>query len=104
MRCKGDRQRRVDPSQLLDHDRVSDRVGTRTAVLLRDRHPHQPEVGKLRDEVVREPLLEVELGCDRSHAFARERAHGLADELLLLGEVEVQAARRDASSAISRTP
>ena len=42
--------------------RVRHGVGARAAVLLRDRHAHQPELGHLRDELVREPLLAVELG------------------------------------------
>ena len=104
MRRDRDRDRRVDPRQLLDDDRVRDRVGAGAAVLLGDRHPHQAELGELRDELVGEALLAVELGRDGRDALARELAHGLADELLLLGEVEVQAARRDASSAMSRTP
>ena len=104
MRRERDRDRGVDPRQLLDDDRVRDRVGAGAAVLLRDRHPHQAELGELRDELVGEALLAVELGRDRRHALARERAHGVADELLLFGEVEVQAASCDASSAMSRTP
>jgi hypothetical protein len=51
--------------QLLDRDRVRERVGARAAVLLGDRHAHQPELGQLRDELVREAVLAVELGGDR---------------------------------------
>ena len=80
------------------------RVGAGAAVLLGDRHPHQAELGELRDELVGESLLTVELGGDGRDALARELAHRVADELLLLGEVEVQAASFVASSAISLTP
>ncbi len=94
----------VDAGQLLDRDRVRERVGAGAAVLLGDRHPHQAEAGQLLDEVVREALLTVELCRDGGDAVAREPAHGVANELLLLGELEVQADRRDASSAMRRTP
>ena len=42
-----DRDRRVDPRQLLDRDRIRDGVGARAAVLLGDRHPHQAELAEL---------------------------------------------------------
>ena len=69
-----------------------------------NRHAHEPERRQLRNEVVGETLLAVELRRDRRDSIAREFAHGLADELLLLGEVEVQAASCVPSSAISLTP
>ena len=99
-----DRDRRVDPRQLLDRDRVGERVGAGAAVLLRDRHAHQPELGELRDELVREAVLAVELRGDRRDPLLRELANGRADELVLGREVEVHAERRVASSTISRTP
>ena len=99
-----DRHRRVDPGQLLDRDRVRERVAAAAAVLLGDRDPHQPELGHLGDELVREAVLAVELLGDRRDLLDRERAHRVADQLVLGREVEVHAARRAASSAISRTP
>ena len=101
-----DRDRRVDPRQLLDRDRVRERVGARAAVLLGHGHAHQPELGQLRDELVREAVLAVELGGDRSDTLLRELADGRADELVLGREVEVHdsADRREASSTIRRTP
>src|SRR5207302_1361115 len=99
-----DRDRGVDPGQLLDGDRVRKRVGPRAAVLLGDRHPHQPELGELRHEVVGKAVLAVELRGYRRDLFLRELADGAADELVLGREVEVHAARREASSTISRTP
>ena len=92
MRGDGDRDRRVDPRQLLDHDRVRDRVGAGTPVFLGDRHAHQPELGELRDELVGEAGLPVELFGDRRDALLRELANGGADEFVLLGQVEVHAA------------
>ena len=104
VRRQRDRQRRVDPSQLLDGDRVRERVAAGAAVLLGDGDPHQPELGELGDELVREPVLAVELRGHRRHALERELAHGAADQLVLGREVEVHAASRVASSASSRTP
>ncbi len=66
--------------------------------------PISPSSASLGDELVREALLAVELLGERRDAFLRELAHGVADQLVLLGEVEVHAVRREASSAISRTP
>ena len=99
-----DRDRRVDPRQLLDRDRVGERVGAGAAVLLGDRHAHQPELGELRDELVREAVLAVELLGGRRDPLLGELANGGADELVLGREVEVHAERRVASSTISRTP
>jgi hypothetical protein len=104
VRGDGDRDRGVDPRQLFDGDRVRDRVGAGAAVLLGNRHPHQPELGQLGDEVVGEPVLPVELSCDRSDPRLRELAHGLTDELLLRRQVEVQVDSLSASSQIRRTP
>ena len=84
-----DRDRRVDPRQLLDRDRVRERVGAAAAVLLGDRHPHQPELGQLGDELVREALLAVELLGDRRDPLERELPHRVADQLVLRSEIEV---------------
>ena len=91
MRRDGDRDRRVDPGQLLDRERVGDGVAAGAAVLLRDRQAHQPELAELGDELVREARLAVELLGHRRHLLPRELAHGVADELLLLREIEVHA-------------
>ena len=59
------------------------------AVLLRERDAHQPQLAELRDDLVGEPLLAVELLGDRRHLLAREVPHGGLDQLLLGAEVEV---------------
>ena len=104
MRCHRDRNGGVHAGQLLDGDRVRKRVGAGAAVLLRNRHAHQAELGHAGDELVGKAALAVELLGDGRYAFAREVAHRRANELVLLVEIEVQALRRWASSAISRTP
>ena len=104
VRRDGDRDRRIDARQLLDRDRVRERVGARAAVLLRDRHAHQPELGELGHQLVREAFLAVELLGDGRDLLQRELAHRVAQQLVLRFEVEVHAANLCASSTISRTP
>ena len=48
-----------------------------------------PSVRELGDELVREARFEVELLGDGLDALPRERAHGVADQLLLGREIEV---------------
>ena len=83
-------------------DRVGERVGAAAAVLLRDRHAHQPELGQLGHELVREALLAVELLGDRRHALERELPHGVAQQLVLGREVEVHARHLRRSAAAHR--
>ena len=92
VRGDGDRHRRVDACQLLDRDRVRDGVPARTAVLLRNRKPHEAELTQLRHELVREAAARVEIRSDRLDALPGERSNGVADQLLLGSEVEVHAA------------
>ena len=98
-----DRDGGVDARQLLDCDRVRDRVAAGAAVLLGDRQAHQPQLGELGDELVREAVLAVELLGDRRDLRLGELADGAADQLLLVRELEVQATSLP-SSAMSRTP
>jgi hypothetical protein len=102
----GDRDREggVDPRQLLDCDRVREGVGSGAAVLLRDRNPHQPELRGPGDQLVREACFAVELLGEGRQALPGELLHSLSDQLVLGREIEVHPARRDASSAIRRTP
>ena len=108
VRRDGDGDRRVDTRQLLDRDRVGDGVGAGAAVLLRDGHAHEAELGELLDELVREPVLAVELAGDGRNPLLGELAHGAAQELVLGRQVEVHGrsplASRSASAVISRTP
>ena len=92
MRRDGDRDGGVDSRQLLDRDRIGDRVASRAPVLLGDRHPHQPQLGHLADELDGEAGLAVELLGHRCNALAREGANGVPDQLLVGGEIEVHAA------------
>ena len=102
MRGHRDRNGGVDACQLLDRDRVREGVAARASVLLRNRQSHEAEFGELGDELVREATLEVELRGNGCNALARERARGVADELLLGSEVEVHAAGMLATRAYHR--
>ena len=93
VRGDGDRDGGVDPRQLLDRDRIARPCRRRRRRTPRGWEPHQPELAELGDELVREAALAVELLGDGRDALPRERADGVADELLLGGEVEVHGAR-----------
>ena len=104
MRSHRDRDRGVDSRELLDGDRIRDSVRACAAVFLRDRHAHQSQLRHLPDELVGEAAVAIELLGDGRDTLLRELAHGRADELVLLIEIEVQVLRRWASSTMSRTP
>ena len=91
--CDRDRDGRVDSRELLDRDRVTQRIAAGTAELLGERDPHQPELGHLGDELVGEAAFAVELLGDGRDAFDGEGAHGVAEQLLLGREVEIHAQR-----------
>ncbi len=91
VRAQRDRDRRVHAGELLDRDRVGQRVAPAAAVLLRERDPHQPELAELLDDRVREGLRAVQLLRDGSHLPLGEVAHRAADQLVVVGEIEVHA-------------
>src|SRR4249919_91519 len=93
VRRERDGHRRVDTGELLHGDRVRDRVAARAAVLLRNEEAQEAELPELGHEVVGERAAQVELRGDGLDPLQRERSDGLADQLLLGGEVEVHAAR-----------
>jgi hypothetical protein len=88
VRAHRDRNGRVDARELLDRQRVGERVAARAAVLLGERDPHEPELAQLGDDLVREALLAVELLGHRRDLVAGEVADGLLDEAVVVGEVE----------------
>ena len=99
-----DRDGRVDARQLLDRDRVGERVAAAAAVFLGDRDAHEPELGQLRDEVVGEAVLAVELLGDRRDPLLGELAHGLPESSCSSERSKFHYAKRRASSVSSRTP
>jgi hypothetical protein len=104
VRRERDRDRRIDAGQLLDDDRVGERVAARPAVFLRNRHSHQPELRELGGQLVRKPRLAIELLGDGRDLLEREPANGVANQFVFRVEVEVHGAKLAASSTINRTP
>ena len=92
VRAHRDRDGGVHARELLDRDRVGERVAAGAAVLLRERDPHQPEPAELLDDLVREALLVIERLGDRRDLALGEVADGAADQLVVGREVEVHAA------------
>ena len=84
-----DRDGGVDARELLDRERVGERVGAGAAVLLRERDPHQPELAELAHDLVRERLRPVELAGDRRDPRLRELAHRALQQRVVVGEIEV---------------
>jgi hypothetical protein len=103
VRAHRDRDGGVHPRELLDRDRVRERVAARSPDVLREWDPHQPELSELRDDLVRERLRAVELLRDRRHLALGELADGAADQLVVGREVEVHAAIK-ASGVDARHP
>ena len=81
--------RRVGAAELLHHEAVRHRVEPHAAVLLGQRAAEEADVGELRDDPEIHPLRAVPLARVRDDLAVAERARGLADQLLLLGELEV---------------
>ena len=94
VRAERDRHRGVHARQLLDGQRVGERVAAAAAVLLGKRDPHQVQLAELRDDLVGERLRPVELLGDRRDLALGELAHGAPDQLVVGGEVEVHRAVR----------
>ncbi len=85
----GERERSVDARALLDADRVRERVHAGAAVLLRDADPEQPELGEPGDDLRREAFLRVPAAGVGPHLALAEVAHALAQDAVLLVELEV---------------
>ena len=102
MRGHSDRDRRVDPREFLDRDRVGQRVPAGAAPALGDREPHQAELGEALHDLVREPVLPVDLLGDWPDLLLGELPDRPPDQLVLFAELEVHT--RPARSTISRTP
>ncbi len=94
----GDRDGGVDAGELLDRDRVRDGVAAGAAELLGEGNAHQPELGHLGDELVREARLAVELLGDGRDTLRRERPHRVPDQLVLGREIEIHTIDRSPGS------
>ena len=74
---------------LLARQRLGDEVEPGAAVLLRDHDPEQPELGHALDHAQVEVVVDVVLDRVREHALVDERTHGVLNQPLLRGKVEV---------------
>ena len=109
-----DRDRRVDPGELLDGDAQREVVAAHAAVLLGDRQAEQPEPPHPGDDLVGELALGVQVADDRGDLLARELRHARAQRLVLVGQTQVHRAprvagrrrrrRRPGGTCCSRTP
>ena len=80
---------RVGARELLEHEDVREEVRARAAVLLRHADAHQPELGQLAEELLREAVLAIPLGRVRLDLRLGEVARERLDLPLLGAELEV---------------
>jgi len=79
----------VDARELLDGQRVGQRVGARAAVLLGKGNAHEVQLAELGNQLVGDGLGAVELSGHRRHLALGELPHRAPDQLVVVGEVEV---------------
>ena len=79
----------VRPGDLLEDEDVRDEVRARAAVLLRDAHAHQAELGELAEDLLREVVLAIPLRRVRLDLGRSEVARDRLDVPLLRSELEV---------------
>ena len=79
--------------ELLDGDRVGERVQTGTTDLLRIWDAEEPERCRFADDLGRKLALPLHLICRRRDPLLGEVAHGAADLLVLRGQGEVHRIR-----------
>ncbi len=104
---RGERMRAEDSGHahprfrnLLEDDRIGDRVDGDAAVLLGHEHPEQAHRLHLVDDLFWVAAGQLPLARNRADALAREVAHQVAERGLLFGELEVH---RSSPSALSRS-
>ena len=90
MRRDGERDSRIHASELLDHDGVVKRREAGAAILRRPHRTHEAQLAGLGEDLAREFLLLVPLARVRPDLALREITDGLLEELLLLGQAEIQ--------------
>ena len=95
-------ERRLAALDLLARERLGDVVEAGAAVLLRDHDAEDPELGHSLDQLHVETVRDVVLDGDREDALVHEGAHGVLDQLLLVGEREVHA--REPTLTAPRAP
>ena len=79
----------VRARDLLEDEDVGEEVRARAAVLLRDADAHQPQLGELAEDLLREVVLAVPLGRVRLDLGRGELARERLNLPLVRGELEV---------------
>jgi hypothetical protein len=80
----------VRARQLLEHEDVSEEVGSRTAVFLGHADSHQAELGQLTEQLAREAVVAIPVGGVGLDLLGAEIARQRLDLALLRSELEVQ--------------
>ena len=75
--------------ELLEHENVGEEVRARSAVLLGHADAQKPQLGELRDQLVREAVLAVPVGGIRRDLRLGELARERSDRLLVGTQLEV---------------
>ena len=70
-------------------DPEADVVHAGAAVFLRHRAAEQPHVRHLREDVLVEPVLSIELADPRRHFTGGPLPDGVLEKLVLIGEIEI---------------
>ena len=89
MHADGDADPGVRTRELLEDEDVGEEVRARAAVLVRHADAHQPELGELREDLLREAVLAVPLGRVRLDLGRGELSRERLDLPLLGAELEV---------------
>ena len=82
-------ERAPDPADLLDRDRIGERVEAGAALVLGNGDPEPAHLAEVADDLDREAPLALVLLDDRRHLLKHVVADRVAEERVLRGEVEV---------------
>ena len=89
MHCDGHPHAGVSARELLEHEDVGQEVSAGAAVLVRHADAHEPKLGELAEDFLREAVLAIPLGGVRLDLGRGELARQRLDLSLLGAELEV---------------
>src|SRR5690242_2816868 len=79
-------------TQCLERERAGQRIGTRSAILLRDRQPLDADLRALPPQVAGKQLLAITVEQSIVQHFPRESQGSVIEQTLLLGQGKVHQA------------
>ena len=88
------------PSQLLDRQSKREAVGAPAAVLFGEGDAHEAELPELGDRLIGEDFGAVELSGDRRNLLASELTHSVAEQTLLICQLEVHDELKSTTAAM----